>query len=96
MFASVSQASVRIIDSLTWSLFTSLLTHVLVLLCVDAHCFIFWNPPGDVLAAPESALCGWTGVTPLSRSLSLILECLVDNAHMWEPPSNQPGWLKQM
>ena len=37
------------------SLFTSLLTHRLVLLCVDAYCFIFWDLPGDVLAAPESA-----------------------------------------
>ena len=22
----------------------------------------FWDLPGDVLAAPESALCGWIGV----------------------------------
>ena len=28
--------------------------------------------PGDVLAAPASALCGWKGVTPLSLSLSHI------------------------
>ena len=51
-----------IIPSLTWSLFTSLLTHRLVLLCVDANCFTFWDLPGAVLAAPESALCGWIGV----------------------------------
>ena len=30
----------------------SLLTHRLVLLCVDAYCFVFWDLPGDVLAAP--------------------------------------------
>ena len=47
----------------------SLWTHRLVLLCVDASCFIFWDLPGDVLAAPESALCGWMGVI-LSLSLS--------------------------
>ena len=34
--------------SLPWTLFTSLLTHRLVLLCVDAYCFIFWDLPGDV------------------------------------------------
>ena len=43
------------LDSLTWSLFMSLSTHRLVLLCVDAYCFIFWHLPGDVLAAPEAA-----------------------------------------
>ena len=55
------------------SLFTSLLTHRLVLLCVDAHCFVFWDLPGDVLAAPESALCGWIGVNSLYLSLPLSL-----------------------
>ena len=44
----------------------SLLTHRLVPLCVDAYCFVFWDLPGDVLAAPESALCGWIGVILLS------------------------------
>ena len=39
----------------------SLLTHRLVFLCVYAYCFIFWDLPGGVLAAPESALCGWLG-----------------------------------
>ena len=58
------------LDTLTWSLFMSLLTHRLVFLCVDAYCFIFWDVPGDVLAAPESALCGWIGVILLSLSLS--------------------------
>ena len=48
----------------------SLLTHRLVFLCVDTYCFIFWDLPGDVLAAPESALCGWIGVILLSLSLS--------------------------
>ena len=56
LFASVGQASARTIASLPWTMFTSLLTHRLVLLCIDAHCFIFWDLPGDVLAAPESAL----------------------------------------
>ena len=56
LFAGVGQASARIIASLPWTLFTSLLTHGLVLLSIDAHCFVFWDLPGDVLAAPESAL----------------------------------------
>ena len=30
-----------------------------------------WDVPGDVLAAPESALYGWIGVIPLCLSLSL-------------------------
>ena len=51
--------------SLPWTLFTSLLIHRLVLLCIDAHCFILWDLPGDVLAAPESAL-GLDGVILLS------------------------------
>ena len=55
--------------SSTWSLFTTLLTQGLVLLCVDAYCIILWDLPGDVLAAPESALCGWIGGIPLSLSL---------------------------
>ena len=58
LFASVGQALARIIVSLPWTLFTSvftLLTHRLVL-CIDAHCFIFLDLPGDVLAASESAL----------------------------------------
>ena len=69
-FASVGQALARTIASLPWTLFTSLLTHRLVLLCIDAHCFIFWELPGGVLAAPESALCGWIGVILLSLSLT--------------------------
>ena len=70
LFASVGQASARIIASLPWTLFTSLSTHRLVHLCIDAHCFIFWDLPGDVLAAPEAALCGWIGVILLSLSFS--------------------------
>ena len=31
---------------------------------------LLWDMPGDVLAAPASALCGWTGVISLSLSLS--------------------------
>ena len=27
---------------------------------------LLWDPPGDVLAAPASALCGWKGVNSLS------------------------------
>ena len=60
--------SARVIESLTWSLFVSLLTHGLVSLCVDAYYFIFWDLPGGVLAAPESVLCGWIGVILLSLS----------------------------
>ena len=69
LFASVGQASARPIASLPWTLFTSLLTHRLVLLCIDAHCFIFWALPGHVLAAPESAL----GLERCNTSLSLSL-----------------------
>ena len=69
LFASVGQAPTRIIASLLWTLFTSLLTHRLVLLCIDAHCFIFWDLPGDVLAAPEPAL--WLDRCSTSLSLSL-------------------------
>ena len=58
---------------LTRSLFPSLLTHKLVLLCADAYFFIFWDLPWDVLAAPDSALCGWMGVILCSLSLSLSL-----------------------
>ena len=25
---------------------------------------LFWNLPGDVLAAPARALCGWKGIRP--------------------------------
>ena len=57
-----------------WSSFTSLLTHRRVLLRVDAYCFIHWDLPGDVLAAPESALYGWIGVILLS--LSHLERCL--------------------
>ena len=46
LFASVGQASARTIASLPWTLFTSLLTHRLVHLCIDAPCFIFWHLPG--------------------------------------------------
>ena len=70
LFASVGQASARTIASLPWTLFTSLLTHRLVLLCIDANCFIFWDLPGDVLAAPESALRLDRCNTSLSLSLS--------------------------
>ena len=42
-----------------------------LLYCCSDFCFILWDVPGVVLAAPASALCGWIGVTPLSLSLSL-------------------------
>ena len=51
----------------------SVLTHRLVL-CADANCFVFWDLPGDVLAAPELALCGWIGVIRFSLSLFLSME----------------------
>ena len=57
--------------SVPWTLVASLLTHRLVLLCADAHCFIFRDLPGDVLA-PEPALCGWRGIIPLSLSLTIV------------------------
>ena len=44
--------------------------HVSIDSCVDAYYFIRWGLPGDVLAAPELALCGWIGVILLSLSLS--------------------------
>ena len=34
---------------------------------------LLWDLPGDVLAAPASALCDWKGVLSLSLSLSLFL-----------------------
>ena len=71
LFANVGQASVRNIVSLPWTLLTSRLTHRLVLLCIDAHCFIFWDLPGDVLAAPESGL----GLDRCNTSLSLSHRC---------------------
>ena len=40
-------------------------------LCIDAHCFNFWDLPWDVLAAPESALGLDRCNTSLSLSLSL-------------------------
>ena len=47
---------------------TTRLTHRLVLLCDDAHCFIFRDLPGDALAAPASPLRGWLGVSLSSHS----------------------------
>ena len=35
------------------------LFHVSIDPCVDAYYFILWDLPGDVLAAPKSALCGY-------------------------------------
>ena len=55
----------------------SLLTHRLVFLCVDAHCSISWDLPGDVLAAPQPALCGWIGaIRSLSGAMG-ILHCRI-------------------
>ena len=38
--------------------------------CCSTQCLntLLWDLPGDVLAAPASALCGWTGVISLSLS----------------------------
>ena len=65
MSAGVGQVSASITASLTRSFFTSLLTHVLMHTVSS-----FGSLPGDVLAAPESALCGWIGVI-LSRARKL-------------------------
>ena len=64
-----SADSQRIIASLDLGFF-----HVSIDSCVDAYYFIFWDLPGDVLAAPESALCGWRGVRLLSLSLLVTRE----------------------
>ena len=37
------------------------------------HTVSIWDLPGDVLAAPESALCGWVCVILLSLSLTWVL-----------------------
>ena len=63
----VGQAAWPRLNTLTWSLFMSLLTHRLVFVCVDAYSCIFNDLPGDVLAAPESALCGWISVAQDGR-----------------------------
>ena len=60
--------------------------HKLVLLCVDVHCFIFWDLPGDVLAAPELALCGSIAIgvilfSPLLLSFSLLWTALTCGDH---------------
>ena len=68
LFACVGQASARTVASLSWTWFTSLLTHRLVLLCIDAHCFIFWICQGmswQHLNQPW----GWIGVILLFLSL---------------------------
>ena len=52
----------------------------LLLVCTPGMC------QGDVLAAPASALCGWTGVIP-SLSLTPSLSSL---------SCDQQGWLEQM
>ena len=51
-------------------------THRLVLLCIDAHCFIFWDLPGDVIYLSMylswqhlNQLYSWIGVMLLSLSL---------------------------
>ena len=47
--------------------------------CVVLHSgtdTLFWGLPGDVLAAPASALCGWAGrILCLSLSLSPLQCC---------------------
>ena len=52
--------------------------------------------PGNVLAAPASALCGWKGVRlshSLSRHAFLLLHTHVDNGHVWGYHLiSQAGW----
>ena len=95
LFASVGQASVRTIASLPWTLFTSLLTHRLVLFCIVAHCFILWDLPGYVLAAPESAL----GLERCNTSLSIshlhfviIVTMFRTNVTIYHHLISQAGW----
>ena len=91
LFASVGQASTSIIVSLTWSFFISLLIHVLM------HYFSFiWDLPGDVLAAPELALCGWIGMILLS-SLSYIVGAVARasgniQCFCWKRLNLPPNW----
>ena len=92
LFASVGQASARTIASLPWTLFTSLLTHRLVLLCIGAHCFIFWDLPGDGLAAPESAL-GLDRCLYFSLSLSLQAGVAVIGPHCIQACHAAQTWL---
>ena len=61
---------------------TSLLTHRLVLLCVYAYCFIFWDLPGDVLAAPESAI----GVILRCRGNHLLSHAGWNRCNLTPPP----------
>ena len=49
----------------------SILVSIMLFYTVTGH--LLWYLPGDVLAAPASALCGWKGVNSLSLSLSLSL-----------------------
>ena len=60
-------------------------------LCIDAHCFIFGDLPGDipVLAAPESAL----GLDRCNTSLSLSLPArsLLLPGSMWHRPAGSTG-----
>ena len=88
LFVSCLLMLARLRRTLLLPSFTSLLTHRLVLLCIDAHCFIFWDLPGDVLAAPESAL--WLDRCN-THSLSL---STVDNTNvtMYHHLISQAGW----
>ena len=56
----------------------------------QACCFAFGELPGDVLAAPESALCGWTGATLLSLSHSPE-SVFVSAPEAGQPPPPQEG-----
>ena len=59
-------------------------------------------PPPHPLAQGFASGGGWGGDTAailpsLEQSFDrFIWKSFVDNAHVWEPSSNQPGWLEQM
>ena len=46
---------------------------------------MLWYLPGDVLAAPASALCGWKGVNSLSLSLSRSLSLMLGVQRLIRP-----------
>ena len=56
--------------------------------------------PRFVKGLGTDPLGGWgdsASVLPgLKLGSPLILKFSMDDAHMWEPSSNQPGWLEQM
>ena len=55
---------------------------------------LLWDLPGDVLAAPASALCGWKGVATLTPSLYLSLACTYQARAQPGPGALQPALLQ--